>query len=55
MPIKPENRTRYPANWKQIVEAVRERSGNRCEGSPAYRTAAPRTVKRIQSQAAASC
>lgn len=34
MPIKPENRNRYPANWKQIVAKVRERSGNRCEGSP---------------------
>jgi hypothetical protein len=36
MPIRPENRGRYPANWKQIVEQVRQRSGNRCEGSPAF-------------------
>ncbi|SAK53168.1 hypothetical protein AWB78_01299 [Caballeronia calidae] len=36
MPIKPENRTRYPANWKAIVAAVRERSGNCCEGSPKW-------------------
>lgn len=36
MPIKPENRARYPANWKQIVAQVRERSGNRCEGTPAF-------------------
>lgn len=36
MPIKPENRSRYPANWREIVTAVRERSGNKCEGSPAY-------------------
>jgi hypothetical protein len=36
MPIKPENRSRYPANWKQIVAEVRERSGDRCEGSPAF-------------------
>lgn len=36
MPIKPENKARYPSNWKQIVEQVRERSGNRCEGSPDY-------------------
>ena len=37
MPIRPENRDRYPKNWKtEIVPAVRERSGNRCEGSPAY-------------------
>ena len=36
MPIRPENRARYPKDWKQIVAQVRERSGNRCEGSPAY-------------------
>lgn len=36
MPISPENQARYPANWKEIVELVRERSGDRCEGSPAY-------------------
>lgn len=36
MPIKPENRARYPGNWKAIVAAVRERSGNRCEGSPKW-------------------
>lgn len=36
MPIRPENRSRYPKNWKAIVEQVRERSGNQCEGSPDY-------------------
>ena len=36
MPIKPENRSRYPANWKAIVETIRERSGDRCEGSPMW-------------------
>ena len=36
MPIKPENAKRYPADWKEIVAQVRERSDNRCEGSPAY-------------------
>jgi len=36
MPIKPENRARYPKDWKQIVSKVRERSGDCCEGSPAY-------------------
>lgn len=36
MPIRPENKARYPENWKDIVSQVRERSGNRCEGSPAY-------------------
>lgn len=37
MPIKPENRARYPRDWKTaIVPAIRARSGNRCEGSPLY-------------------
>lgn len=36
MPIKPENAKRYPADWKHIVEQVRNRSGNCCEGSPAF-------------------
>lgn len=36
MPIKPENRGRYPANWPAIVELVRQRSRDRCEGSPRY-------------------
>lgn len=32
MPIRPENRARYPRDWKTaIVPAVRLRSGNRCE------------------------
>lgn len=36
MPIRRENRDRYPPDWKQIVAQVRERSGNCCEGSPAF-------------------
>lgn len=36
MPIKPANRARYPQDWKAIVTRVRGRSGDRCEGSPAY-------------------
>jgi len=36
MPIKPENKGRYPSNWRDIVAQVRERSGDRCEGSPAF-------------------
>lgn len=36
MPITKANRGRYPKNWPAIREAVRARSGNRCEGSPAY-------------------
>ena len=31
MPIKAENRRRYPANWKQLRAAVLERAGHRCE------------------------
>jgi len=32
MPIKPENKDRYPKNWKQISEYIRfVRAGNRCE------------------------
>lgn len=31
MPIKPENRTRYPADWQQIRERVLERARWRCE------------------------
>jgi len=29
-------KTDYPANWRELVARVRERSGDRCEGSPAY-------------------
>lgn len=32
MPIRPENKARYPKNWKsEIVPQIRARSGNRCE------------------------
>ena len=31
MPIKPENRKRYPANWKQIREEILKRADNKCE------------------------
>lgn len=34
MPIRPENRVRYPADWKQISERIRfDRAGGRCECS----------------------
>jgi hypothetical protein len=36
MPIKPENRDRYPSSWRYIRERILTRAGNRCEGSPAY-------------------
>lgn len=31
MPIRPENRDRYPADWKAISERVREEAGQKCE------------------------
>ena len=31
MPIKPENKSRYPKDWKQIREQILERADNRCE------------------------
>lgn len=31
MPIRPENKDRYPSNWKAIRQSVLERAGNRCE------------------------
>lgn len=35
MPIKPENRKRYPANWAtEIRPRILARAGNRCEGAP---------------------
>ena len=36
MPIRPSERARYPKDWPVISRRVRERAGNRCEGSPAY-------------------
>lgn len=36
MPIRPENRNRYPKNWKAIADSIRARAGNRCEGSPDF-------------------
>ena len=31
MPIRPENRGRYPPDWPQIVARIQRRAGNRCE------------------------
>ena len=37
MPIRPENRARYPRNWKsEIRPRILARAGNRCEGSTDY-------------------
>lgn len=31
MPIKAENKHRYPSNWKDIRKDILERAGNKCE------------------------
>lgn len=31
MPLREENRQRYPADWVDVVASVRARSGDRCE------------------------
>lgn len=31
MPIRPENRNRYPADWPEISRSIKERAGWRCE------------------------
>lgn len=36
MPIKPENRSRYPQDWRAVSIAIRLRAGNACEGSPEF-------------------
>ncbi len=36
MPIKPENKARYPKDWPAIRARILKRANNRCEGSPAY-------------------
>lgn len=36
MPIRPENRKRYPRDWKAIRHSVLARAGDRCEGSPRF-------------------
>lgn len=36
MPVKPENRDRYPPDWRSIAYGRKEAAGWRCEGSPRY-------------------
>ena len=36
MPIRPENKARYPKDWRAISTGVRDRARQCCEGSPAY-------------------
>lgn len=31
MPIKPENKARYPKNWKEIRAVILNRAGHKCE------------------------
>lgn len=31
MPIRPENKARYPKNWKQIRADILKRADNKCE------------------------
>lgn len=31
MPIRPENKKRYPSNWKEIRASILERDRNHCE------------------------
>jgi len=31
MPIRPENKSRYPKNWKEIRAKILDRAGHRCE------------------------
>lgn len=31
MPIRPENKARYPADWKAISKRIRDRAGDHCE------------------------
>ena len=31
MPIKPENKSRYPSNWKEIRAHILQRANNLCE------------------------
>lgn len=31
MPIKPENKAKYPKDWKHIREQIRARAGDKCE------------------------
>lgn len=33
MPIKPENKGRYPKNWKEIRQQILQRANNRCESA----------------------
>lgn len=54
MPIKPENKARYPKDWKQIRERILVRANHRCEfcgvGNYAYRNKTTGEVTRNEMQ-----
>lgn len=36
MPIRPSERHRYPSNWREISDRIKQRAGWVCEGVPGY-------------------
>lgn len=36
MPIRPENKARYPQDWPAIAKRIKDAAGWCCVGSPAY-------------------
>lgn len=36
MPLSAEKRALYPDDWPEVSLRIRERAGNRCEGSPGH-------------------
>jgi hypothetical protein len=34
MPIKPENASRYPADWREISQRIKQRACFKCESGP---------------------
>ena len=36
MPVRPENKARYPVDWPALSARVRADAGQRCEGSPDF-------------------
>lgn len=36
MPIRPDQKERYPEDWPAISRRIRDEAGNSCVGSPAY-------------------
>ena len=47
MPIREENKARYPKDWPQISKRIREAAGNKCEKCAAPNGA---MIKRIKSE-----